>query len=63
VSGLCTRGGFEMDMEWKKGRLTGLTVRSKTGNTCKVRYGNKVVSIPTAEGKTYRFGPDLTVLK
>lgn len=63
VSGLCTRGGFEMDMEWKKGRLAGLTIRSKAGNTCKVRYGGKVVSIPTAKGKTYRFGPDLTVLK
>jgi alpha-L-fucosidase 2 len=63
VSGLCARGGFEMDMEWKNGKLSGLTVRSKAGNTCKLRYGNRVVSIPTAKGKTYRFGPDLTVLK
>ncbi|WP_342087482.1 glycoside hydrolase family 95 protein [Dyadobacter sp. OTU695] len=63
VSGLRTRGGFEMDMEWKRGKLTGLTVRSNAGNTCKIRYGAKVVSIPTAKGKTYRFGPDLTVLK
>lgn len=63
VSGLCARGGFEMDMEWKKGRLAGLTIRSKSGNICKLRYGSKVISIPTAKGKTYRFGPDLTVLK
>ncbi len=63
VSGLCTRGGFEMDMEWKKGRLTGLTVRSKAGNACKLRYGGKTVSIPTSKGKSYHFGPDLTVLK
>ncbi|GGM93177.1 alpha/beta hydrolase [Dyadobacter beijingensis] len=63
MSGLCTRGGFEIDIEWKKGRLAGLTVRSKAGNACKLRYGGKVVSVPTAKGKTYRFGPDLTLLK
>lgn len=63
VSGLCARGGFEMDMNWAKGKLTGLTIHSKAGNICKVRYGSKVVLIPTAKGKTYRFGPDLTILK
>lgn len=63
VSGLCARGGFEMDMDWKNGRLTGLSIRSKAGNECKVRYGTQVISIPTEKGKTYRFRPDLKVLK
>lgn len=63
VSGLCARGGFEMDMEWKNGRLATLTVRSKAGNPCQIRYGSKVVSFATAKGRSYRFGPDLEVLK
>ncbi len=63
VTGLCARGGFEMDMDWKNGKLESLTVRSKAGDECRLRYGNKVVSIQTTKGKTYRFGPDLKVLK
>jgi alpha-L-fucosidase 2 len=63
VTGLCTRGGFEMDMTWKNGKLETLTIRSKAGNPCRLRYGNNVVSVNTAKGKTYRFGPDLKVLK
>ncbi|MBO9612893.1 MAG: glycoside hydrolase family 95 protein [Dyadobacter sp.] len=63
ITGLCTRGGFEMDMDWKNGRLEALTVRSKAGNKCRLRYGNQVVSVNTTKGKTYRFGPDLKVLK
>ncbi|MGG7664874.1 glycoside hydrolase family 95 protein [Dyadobacter sp. BHUBP1] len=63
VTGLCARGGFEMDMTWKNGQLETLTVRSKAGNPCRLRYGNKTVSVNTTKGKTYRFGPDLKVLK
>ncbi|WP_353719503.1 glycoside hydrolase family 95 protein [Dyadobacter sp. 676] len=63
ITGLCARGGFEIDMSWKKGKLEGLTIRSKAGNPCKLRYDGKVVSIPTAKGKTYRFGAGLKILK
>lgn len=63
VTGLCARGGFEMDMTWKNGKLEALTVRSKAGKPCRLRYGNKVVSVNTTKGKTYRFSPDLKVLK
>lgn len=38
VSGLCARGGFEVDnMTWTNGRLTGATILSKLGNTCRLR--------------------------
>lgn len=38
VSGLCARGGFEVDnMSWTNGRLTGATILSKVGNTCRLR--------------------------
>jgi alpha-L-fucosidase 2 len=36
-TGLCARGAFEADAEWKAGTLTGATVRSKMGNTVRVR--------------------------
>ena len=63
IAGLCARGGFEIDMDWKDGKLEGLTIRSKAGNKCTLRYGDKVVSVNTAKGKTYHFGPDLKILK
>ena len=37
VRGLLARGGFEVDMTWKNGRLTGATVRSTKGGTLRLR--------------------------
>jgi len=39
VSGLCARGGFEVQMRWKDGRLEEARVLSRVGNTCRVRFG------------------------
>jgi len=59
VRGLCARGGFEVDIAWKDGKLTGATLRSKLGNPCKVRYGDRAVDLSTQSKRAYRFSGDL----
>ena len=37
VTGLRARGGFEVDIAWRDGRLQPATIRSERGGTCRVR--------------------------
>jgi len=64
ASGLCARGGFEVDnMTWTNGRLAGATILSKLGNTCRLRpkmpvnvmLGTNVVSAPMVLPGLYQF--------
>jgi alpha-L-fucosidase 2 len=59
VRGLRARGGFEVDLEWRKSRLTRAVLRSQLGQPCKVRYGDKVVSLKTEAGRTIVLDGDL----
>ncbi len=54
VSGICARGGFEISMRWKDGKLSDATVRSKSGNKCTLSYQGKVVTFATVAGSEYR---------
>jgi alpha-L-fucosidase 2 len=39
VKGLCTRGGFVIDMDWKDGRVVKVNVFSRTGGTARLTDG------------------------
>lgn len=69
IKGMKARGGFEVDITWKQGKLTQLTIRSSMGGNCRIKVPNaikmagkskllstesqNVFDIPTDAGKVY----------
>ncbi len=53
VKGLCTRGGFVVDIEWKNKVLSRAKITSKAGGNCKIRYKNKAIEITAKKSKVY----------
>lgn len=53
VTGLCARGGFEVDISWNNGALTRTVIRSELGNPCVVRCNGREVGLKTEAGKQY----------
>ena len=45
VKGLKARGGYEIDMAWKDGKLLTAEILSTSNGVCKIRYGNNLQSI------------------
>jgi alpha-L-fucosidase 2 len=37
IKGLKTRGGFEVDMQWRNGEFSKATVKSSLGGNCRIR--------------------------
>lgn len=53
VKGLCARGGFEVEMDWKNGELKDATILSKLGNFLRISYKGKNIELQTEKGKRY----------
>lgn len=50
VRGLRARGGLEVDMTWRGGKLATATIRSTRGCACRLRAGDHVVEIKIPAG-------------
>lgn len=61
VEGLRARGGFEIGMNWKDGRLTAATIKSSPGGTCHVFYSGKTIMLALKKGETVQL--DGTLLR
>ncbi len=57
VKGLVARGGFEVDMEWRDGRLVRADVLSRLGGPLNLRYNGKDRAFSTKKGERIGFTP------
>ena len=55
VRGLRARGGFQVDLAWKDGKLVEGTLTAVTGGSTPLRYGATTRRSPCAKGETYRW--------
>lgn len=55
VSGIVARGGFELGFSWEAGKLQAVSVLSKGGLPCVLKYNDKIIEFKTEAGKTYDF--------
>jgi alpha-L-fucosidase 2 len=59
VKGLRARGGFEVDMNWRDGKLTDAKIVSLSGNPCKLRNGDRTTEFATQRDKSYSLNGEL----
>ena len=55
ISGVCARGGFELNFKWEDSALTSVEVLSKKGGKCTLVYKDTNIEFETNSGKRYQF--------
>jgi alpha-L-fucosidase 2 len=63
VQGVRCRGGWSVDLAWKHGQFTSLTVRGSHlagTRTARIRQGRKTIELTLDAGEEVHFGPSLT---
>jgi alpha-L-fucosidase 2 len=61
ATGLRARGGLEVGLWWKDGKLERARLRATIAKPVTVRYAGRETKIAAAAGKTYDLGPNLEV--
>ena len=51
VKGICARGGFVVDMEWKDGRVISLTLMARTDAKTKLFVNGKTLNVKMKKGE------------
>ncbi|PQV64108.1 alpha-L-fucosidase 2 [Abditibacterium utsteinense] len=59
VRGLKARGGFEVDIAWQGGKLTGAEIRSTWGTNARVRHGEKTSDLKFKVGQAHNLNDSL----
>ena len=62
VTGLVARGGFEVALEWRNGKLVKAAIAARQSKPLKVRYASHEIDIQAMAGHTYTLGPDLKAM-
>jgi alpha-L-fucosidase 2 len=52
-SGLCARGGFELDVKWKEGKITEAQLYSKSGGKATIKFNGIIKVIENKKDEIY----------
>jgi alpha-L-fucosidase 2 len=63
VRGLRARGGFEVDTEWRDGKLSAATVRSAVGGKARLRYRDHAAELDVPAGGAARVDASLKAVQ
>lgn len=54
VSGLCARGGYVLDFEWKDGKVQALTLTSRAGGKTVINVNGRKINVEMSKNETRR---------
>jgi len=55
VQGLRARGGFDVDITWRDGKLVEATIRALNGGSTKLRSASGTREVKLRKGETYQW--------